>query len=307
LHLTGLKIDSNEYINRPGVSLLIPSIRNEINLRESLETICISTEAFPLDKEIILAVDREILATDPYYELAKKYPFIKIIVNTDSKGGPFARRQALLASQYRTLIFADDDCWVPKDWVSRLYALVQIHGVVTGLVQGRSNNLIDRCEALIDRYRIAAKDSGGHAKFLSFPNFGIHRELLPENPFDAQFRYNLGSLDLGNQLRLQGWNIFADPTLVIFTEYPKTFAEAVSRKFRHARGIAFVHHRLGHEAWTKLEMGSHALILWRWTKISFTAPLKFSDRCFFFILNMCYAVPLMTYYYLSLIKSLWSR
>lgn len=292
---------------QPGVSLIIPSIRNETNLRESLETICLSTQAFSLDKEIIITVDRAILPTDPYHELAQKYPFVKIIVNTSSKGGPFARQQALLASQYRTLIFTDDDCWVPLDWVSKLYALVQSHGVVTGLVQGRGNGVIDRCEALIDRYRIAAKDSGGHAKFLSFPNFGIQRELLPETPFEAKFRYNLGSLDLGNQLRLQGRNIYADPDLVIYTQYPKTLAEAVSRKFRHARGISFVHHRLGHEAWTKLEMGSHALILWRWTKISFTAPLKFSDRCFFFLLNMCYALPLMTYYHISKIKRLIAR
>lgn len=286
-------------MNEPGVSVIIPTRSLANDLMISLESVCKSVESFTGPKELIICIDRPMIFQDPIEVLADDYPFIRILQTDRRMGESYARKLAVEKSKYRTLAFTDDDCWVQPNWLTRLYDLTQQYGAVTGLITGRGNTLIDRCESLIDTYRVRAKDSNGKNKFFAFANFGIQRELLAAAQFDVKYKHNLGSLDTGNQLRLLGKYFIAREDIIVATKYPSTVWEAVNRKLRHAKGIAYVHHRLGHKAWQQLEIGGHFEIIVRWTKISFAAPMNLQERLFFFFLNMCYAIPLVYYYYLG--------
>jgi hypothetical protein len=156
--------------------------------------------------------------------------------------------------------------------------------------------LYSRLEELIDRYRAQAKASDGSPKFVSFPNLGIRRDLLPSVPFDQVAGIYGNDMDIGCRIRLMGTPIHIAQDLVVKTRYPKTLGHVLRRKLVHAEGIAYVQRRLGPERWRKLEIGTHAEILARWTRISLQAPIRFWEKPVYLLMNLTYALGLIYYF-----------
>lgn len=288
-------------MNYEGVSVIIPTNRYSVFALTSLESVCESLESFKGEKELILCVDRKIRDNDGLLILEKKHPFVNIILNPNNQGSAYARNLGLQAASYGILIFTDDDCFVEKDWVERLYENVSKYGICTGGLKARNSGIFPRLEEYIDHYRIHATDKNGHIKFISFPNFGIKRELLPDPAFDVDPRNTVEDIDLACRLRLLGHNIHLDDNLIVKTIYPGNLTEMIRRKFKHARGISYLQKRMGVERWEQLEIGSIKDIIKRWYKISFNSPFPFLERVLFFVSNMSYCLGL--YYYTQRFKN----
>jgi len=282
-----------------GLSVIIPTCRTEEHLLDSLRSVCISVQnCTEINKEVVLCVDRPIQQNDPLLRLQNEFPFIVLFENTTSQGAAFARNLAIEKSKYHYLLFTDDDCWVPIDWVDYMFTQVKQYGVVTGGVCSHSDSfsVYAKLEQQIDYYRLYACDGEGHTKFISFPNTAIRRDLLPLVPFDTRFRLNADDMDLGCRLRLGGKKIKAEKNLFVKTYYPKKLKETLIRKIRHAKGIAYVCRRLGKDSMNKLEFGARAEIILRWIKISLGSPFRLHERLLFLLMNMTYCFGFIFYY-----------
>lgn len=285
-------------MNNPvGVSIIIPTCRSGRHSMAPLESVCRSAARLPTsEREVILCVDRPVEPNDPLYTLSERFPFVKVISNPGTKGAPGARMSALAVARYDALLFTDDDCLVPADWADRLLKRVFQYGIVTGGVTSSSDQIYSKFEKTIDRYRLRARDTHGATKFVSFPNMGILRSLLPAVPFDSDFKRNADDMDFGCRIRLNGFRIHADETLTVQTEYPKNLVEIIRRKLRHAEGISYVHRRLGEAAWKRLEFGTHSEIFRRWIQISLKAPFDPHEKLLFMLVNLTYVFGLIYYY-----------
>lgn len=314
--MRGFMIQSGGIEEIDGVSIVVPTCRTSAFSTRCLDRLCASAERWRGRKELILGVDRELRRDDPLLQLRDRYPFVRLIRNHGLSGAPRARMVALRHSRFDIVVFTDDDCLVPPDWIRRMVDGARRFGVFTGpvaaadpsdVLEGLSEFDGDfelspefenlwRMEEIIDRYRLEAVDSAGRTRYLSFPHLSIRRELLPPVAFDSLFSLSADDMDLGYRLRLNTREIHADRDgTPVRTAYPLTLRAALARKVRHARGIAYVHRRLGGTRLRRLEPGSFPRILFRWIRISLGAPLSRKERSLFLLLNLTYCFALGWY------------
>ncbi len=294
-----------------GASVLVPVSRQSRFMEESLESICRSVEKFSGAKELVLCQDVSVsnnanLKIYGFLErLSKNFSFVRLIQNPGATGMRPTRIHAIQSAKYETLIFTDDDCVVELEWVTQIYERVQKLGVVTGPIESierghPKEGVYSRLESLIDQYRAHARTRGGMAKFVSFPNLGIQKNLLPETPFDSSSSLYGNDMDLGCRLRVRGVQIHVAEDLVVRTEYPKSLIHVLRRKLAHAQGIAYVQRRMGPKRWKELEIGTHGKILKRWVGISLCAPVPLREKLVFLVMNMTYCLGLMFYFHVML-------
>lgn len=290
----------------PSVSVIIPVCRSGGLVFQHLRTVARSLAAYDGQKELILCFDRDLGPNDQIQSLAELVPELVLFQahSSGNLGAPANRLRGIHAARHEILLFTDDDCEVPISWVSSLAKTTASKGAMTGLVKGtlthgRLASIYTRLEEIIDRYRVEARDEGGSAKFISFPCFGIRRELMPSIPYDVDFTDNVDDFDLACRLRLAGLRIALEPSIVVQTDYPHTLGKVLKRKLRHARGISHnflsIIARHGKPAWDSLEIGNHHEIIRRWARISLRASVPLHERFIFLVMNLTYAIGLAYY------------
>ncbi|MFA6417215.1 MAG: glycosyltransferase family 2 protein [Patescibacteria group bacterium] len=280
-----------------GVSVVIPTARIGSRALKSLESIALSLDLFSGNKELIIAVDRNFMVNDFLLDFASNYNFVKLLKIGGGHGSAFTRFQALSKAQYSVVIFTDDDCLVPLDWINKMFAEVTKYGMVAGnLAAFNERNVYSLVDAYVDQLRIKSVDADGYAKYISFPNFGIKQTYLPSLPFLATALNTTEDIDLACRLRLAGRKIYFAESLLIITEYPETFSGLLKRKVKHAQGIAFLRAGLENEKLRYLGLAETPWrMLRRWSVLSFKAPLKLIPRIIMFLANLAYCVALAYY------------
>lgn len=279
-----------------GVSVVVPSAR--IDAFGNLLTVVKALDNFPGQKELIIAADREVNHSDFLYWFADNYAFVRIQqIQTRHRGSANARMQALKLSQYGVVLFTDDDCVVPIDWVSRMYEKVSSHGIVAGnLKSAEPNNVYSVVDAYVDQLRMRSIDERGSAKYISFPNFGIDRRYLPDMPFSVDQRNTTEDIELACILKLEHLPICFDESMLMETAYPTTFIGLLKRKVKHAKGVAFLRARLEREKCIALGLSETSWLMFtRWSKLSISAPLSIWQRMIMFVACASYSAGLCYY------------
>lgn len=282
--------------NVDGVSVIIPTARTNHQILDNLSSVAQALNDFDGSKELVLAADRRVSADDFLRTFAQKHSFVRILEGQAMKGSARTRLEALKEARYSVILFTDDDCVVPTDWVARMHQTVMLYGPVTGNLSAlHSENPYSQVDAYVDQLRIRTMENGG-AKYISFPNFGIKQNLLPEEPFRANALNTTEDIELSCRLRLAEIPIRFEESIVVRTEYPTTFVGLMKRKVKHARGVAFLRANLNDE-----ERGSLGLnetpwkMLLRWSNATLCAPLKLSQRLCMLLANAMYCSALGYY------------
>lgn len=280
-----------------GVSVIIPTARTDHSTFDYLSSVAQSLGNFDGEKELVIAADREVGGTDFLRAIVAKYGFVRILEGEIRKGSARTRLEALREAQHQVVLFTDDDCVVPAEWVTQMYHAVMHHGVVAGNLKALCpENPYCSVDAYVDQLRIRSVDELGNAKYISFPNFGVLRQCLPEELFFASRLNTAEDIDLACRLRLMGIPIWFDESIVIETEYPSTFKGLVRRKIKHAMGIAHLRFRLGPKDCGQVGLAeTPARMLRRWVGLSLQAPLPVTQRAYMLLANAAYCVALAHY------------
>jgi len=282
--------------NADGVSVVIPTARTNCQILDNLSSVAQALDNFDGLKELILAADRHVSATDFLRVFAQKHSFVRILEGKAGKGSARTRLEALKETKHSIILFTDDDCVVPSDWVARMYQVVMRYGSVTGNLSAlHSENPYSQVDAYVDQLRIRTMENDG-AKYISFPNFGIKRNLLPEVPFRPSALNTTEDIDLACRLRLAKVLIRFEESITVRTEYPMTLAGLMKRKVKHARGVAFLRANLNDEERNSLGLNETPWkMLLRWSKATLRAPLKLSQRLCMLLANAVYCSVLGYY------------
>ncbi len=280
-----------------GVSVVIPTARNKPSTAENLLSVIAALDRFEGSKELIMVADRKTDTDDFLLALVAKRPFIKLLETGGERGSAHARLIAIQASQYEVILFTDDDCVVPQNWILHMQQEVVRRGIVAGnLLASQPTNILGSVDAYIDRLRMRTRDNDGNAKYLSFPNFGIRRGFIPKSPFSAHQNNTVEDIELACQLRLAGMSIHFDENIAVVTDYPATFTQLIKRKKKHAKGIAFLRYRLGENHCKHISLDeSPWLMFLRWAKLSLEAPLTPTQKLYMFLANVAYCTALSYY------------
>ena len=279
-----------------GVSIVIPTARTNHQIFDNLSSVAQALDNFCESKELVLAADRHVGATDFLRVFAQKHSFVRILEGEAGKGSARTRLEALKEIKYSVVLFTDDDCVVPSDWVVCMYQAVMRYGVVTGNLSALNlENPYSQVDAYVDQLRIRTMESDG-AKYVSFPNFGIHRKFLPKEPFRPNTLNTTEDIDLACRLRLGKVPIRFDESIIVRTEYPATLAGLMKRKVKHARGVAFLRANLSDEEQRYLGLSETPWkMLLRWSNVTLHASLNLPQRLCMLLANAVYCSALGYY------------
>lgn len=286
------------------ISVIVPTNRTDSIFFQSIKSIVKSLMNFDGKKELILCVDKSNSKKDNLLNsLATRNSFIRLIINKCPQGAACSRYQGIKVAKYKILLFTDDDCIVGPFWAKQLYSKVVQYGACTGAIKANSQKLIPRFEEYTDYIRTKSKDSSGWVKWISFPNFGIKRKLLPSMPFSLSPKNTTEDMDLATKLRLNGCKIKFDNRILVRTSYPDNILSVFKRKLKHAKGMAFLRTRFNAKRKEELEMKPVTYYLKIWILLSFNAPFSFFERLMFFLINITFCLGL---YYFE-IKFKWAK
>jgi cellulose synthase/poly-beta-1,6-N-acetylglucosamine synthase-like glycosyltransferase len=284
-------------VNIKSISIVIPTVRICDNTFNNLLSVALSLSIFDGVKELILAVDRKVGKTDFLRVFAAEYPFVRLLEVGIGIGSSSARLLAIKETKHEVILFTDDDCVVPLDWVVIMYQKIMKYGVVTGNLGAlQAENTYSLIDAYIDQLRIRSVDECGNVKYLSFPNFGIQRKYLPEEPFLANPLNTTEDIDLACRLRLKGIQIHFNESIIVWTKYPTTLISLLGRKSKHAQGVAFLRSHFSFQNCNRLGLAETPLqMLFRWGRLSLRSPLIPIQKLYMFMANAVYCVALAYY------------
>lgn len=279
-----------------GVSVIIPTTRTNHQTIDNLSSVAQALNNFDGLKELVLAADRRVSATDFLRIFAQMHSFVRILEGEVGKGSAHTRLEALKEARYSVILFTDDDCAVPSDWVTHMYQAVIRYGAVTGNLNAlHSENPYSQIDAHVDQLRIRTMESGG-TKYISFPNFGVRRDLLPEEPFSPHALNTTEDIELACRLRLAKILIRFEEIIIVRTEYPTTLVGFIKRKVKHARGVAFLRTNLNEEKRIFLGLNETPWkMLFRWSNMTLWSPLTLPQRVCMLLANTVYCSALGYY------------
>ncbi len=173
--------------------------------------------------EIIIVNDGSADNTGKYIkECAANYPSLLSCAEQPHNGPGAGRNKGALMAQGGILVFLDDDCEAPKEWLRNIESVFQNHPEIAGL---GSHTLLKFEEGLLDK----RKYWGGKAdedymplefapqKWLSTHNFAIKKDAFGKvNGFDSNMQYIDEDLDLMYRLLKAGYKLLRTDKTVVY-------------------------------------------------------------------------------------------
>jgi len=227
----------------PKFSVLIPTYNRKDLLRHCLEAVL--RQDYP-NYEVIVVDDG---STDGTGEMIRReFPQVRYIRQEPNRGPAAARNRGIEAATGEIVAFTDDDCIVPRDWLSRLVDGLRRYPDVVGVggfqdppMELISANMIARAEHLrrLRRWgsRVAAEVVGGaEIPGLGTNNVAYRRSvLLGVGGFDERFPVAAGEdADLKLRIAQAGYRLLYLPFGV---EHHRTYTWKAQWRMSLRRGV----------------------------------------------------------------------
>lgn len=202
----------------------------------------------PAASEVLLLYESSQPQELPSFSLA-----VQSIPLPPSQGIPFNRNQGIIRSRGKFIIFIDDDCWVPENWLKALLEPLQkdkhILAVTGGTKVPPSNLLGDSIAALgfpgggsLGFDKVWKVSPEGFTNHLSVGNCALRRELFEQvGYFDVAMKFGAEDTEFSQRLEAAGILVKHVPDACAFHEARSSWSSFVQWQLR--RGRANYHFR----------------------------------------------------------------
>jgi glycosyltransferase involved in cell wall biosynthesis len=198
-------------------SVVVPTYNRLPLLRKTLESLFCQDMG---EREIIVVDDGSSDGTEQYCRELSAEKKIRYILQ-QNRGPAIARNTGIRASSGEYIAFTDDDCIVPKDWLSRYAAKFRETGaaVIGGIaLTGNPGNPFADANDLIVNFLKSAVNPGsvGLVPFLTTNNSVYRRSILERTGgFDTRFTIGAEERELNHRCGVAGALMLFDPGIVV--------------------------------------------------------------------------------------------
>ena len=222
-------------------SVVVTTYNREALLERCLASLLV--QDFPEDQYEIIVVDdgsRDMtpgLLTSLACEGRIRY------LHQENCGWAVARNTGVERSRGEFVIFTDDDCRMPIDWLKKYDAAYREYpvydGVAGGLVSEEGANLAGKIRHqvhletfdLMNSSLEMTHDKAGEVIFCYGANRSFRREALKGSHFDTDLLY-FDDYDMNLQMREEGIRIYYDPSIQVFHHYVLSARDRIRADYR---------------------------------------------------------------------------
>ena len=257
----------------PFISVIIPTRNRRGQLRQSLTSLATQNYSRDLWEVIVVEDGDEGLPDEGLAEWTERLPLRSL--RQSHSGCGIARNTGATHARGRYLVFTDDDCLFPEDWLSRYGKFFERMGDC--VVAGRSINVLEgnpyseTTQELINFVLSRFNATPEQATLAIGNNFGVpavaFRELGGFSP--KYFRMAAEDRDFSARWLEQGRRIVYAPDIVVHHAHPLNLQSLLRQHFHYGRG-AYLFHLLNSQprrSRGKLESPGFyfSLLLWPWS------------------------------------------
>jgi glycosyltransferase involved in cell wall biosynthesis len=190
-------------------------------------------------------------------------------IHQENCGWAVARNTGVARSRGEIVVFTDDDCRLPIDWLSKYDAAYKQHpmydGVAGSLACEPGANLAGRI-----RYQVHLEmfdlmnaslgvrhDQAGEVLFCYGANRSFRRQALEGTSFDANLLY-FDDFDMNLRLRQEGIRIFYDPSIQVFHHYVLSARDRILADYRFGKSSVWFARKYPDRPYLRPKRGSLA-------------------------------------------------
>ncbi len=220
-------------------SVIVPTYNRLSSLKVTLESLF--AQDFT-DYEIIVVDDGSVDGTAQYLqELASRN---RITCHRHPNSGLAATRRAGLHFARGTYVaFTDDDCVLPRDWLSRLHRDFQDHAVacVAGAArrEGHASIFAQANDMINNYFKDALNGRNDRLPFITGNNVAFTLDILTKvgGP-DPRFRMGAEDRDLVTRIVRAGGETYYDPGILVDHRNEARLAGFIRHQFEQGKGSA---------------------------------------------------------------------
>ena len=241
--------------NYPEISIIIPTHNRSRSLLQTLESI--GHLEYPRDKfEVIVVDDGSADSTsDVLAKFSRRTPFSLKYRSIKNKGVSSARNSGIRMARGEALVFTDDDCLLPADWLKNLTAYLNSDDV--GIVGGpeeipQAGPFLSRCVGyIVNSFVGAAGLFKGEGLRLGrfYPkgcNMALPRKVLRKVGLFDEKLMRAEEVELAYRVRKAGYGIKYAPLAPVFHWRSISLVNFLSKTFQtgYFRAILGLKHRV---------------------------------------------------------------
>lgn len=245
-----------------------------------------------LDCEVLLLQESNIPVNLPALPVKVRH-----VIIPEKQGIPFNRNQGIKYAKGDVIIFIDDDCWVPDNWlISLIQSLIDDENVlaVTSGTKIPESNLVGDCIAALgfpgggslgfDKVWKVSED--GFTNHLAVGNCALRKELFEKaGLFDEEMRCGAEDAEFSFRMEKAGILIKYVPQAYAFHEARTTLSSFASWQLRRGRANYQFQQKVGNiGSFVKLRLWSARNILAE-NKFNWRLPLILSFLGMSFVLQ----------------------
>ncbi len=230
----------------PFMSIIIPTYNREDMIGNCLDSI--KNVDYPKEKMEVIVVDDG--SVDNTLKIISKYDIKKIKQN--HAGPAVARNNGIKNSKGSIIVFTDDDCVVPKNWLKDLAKYFRDKTIVAvgGSIEPIGESLAVKYEQY-RRYLLYGKlGSNVFSKGFSYLptcNLAVRKTIIKEiGFFDKSFKHAAAEdVDFCYRIYKTGKIMFYDPRIAIKHYHKQAWMKILKRRFIHSKATLRFYDKYG--------------------------------------------------------------
>lgn len=207
-------------------------------------------------------------------------------LHQENCGWAVARNTGVARSRGEIIIFTDDDCRLPIDWLHK-YDMVyheypMYDGVAGGVACEPGANLAGKIRYqvhletfdLMNASMEVTHEQAGEVLFCFGANRSFRRQSLEGTSFDANLLY-FDDFDMNLRLRKEGIRIFYDPSIQVFHNYVLSARDRILADYRFGRSSVLFEKKYPDRTYERPKRGSIVRLLNEYKTESLSSRLSY--------------------------------
>ena len=246
-------------------SVVVTTFNREALLERCLASLLV--QDFPQDEYEIIVVDDGSKDTTPGLLTSLAREGRIRYLHQENCGWAVARNTGVARSRGEIVIFTDDDCRMPIDWLAKYDAIYREYPVYDGVAGGiepeDGANLAGKIRhqvhlEMFDLMNAALRithEQAGEVIFCYGANRSFRRAALDGTYFDADLLY-FDDYDMNLQLRDEGIRIYYDPSIKVFHNYLLSAKDRIVADYRFGRSAVVFRRKYPGRGYSRPARGS---------------------------------------------------